>query len=106
MQKTKMTDLRSRRLHPHRSERADRPLELIQVLMYLLMEGLQRSCFPDVARGLRTRTFALICDAPGIYECYLPEAGRNPAPFTGTLSWSSGLFLDGAIQVPQGSQSA
>jgi putative isomerase len=65
---------------------------------YLLIEGLQRSGFNDLARELRSKTLELMSNRDDIYEYYHPETGENPpqaAPFFG---WSSAIFIDLAIQ--------
>ncbi len=65
---------------------------------YLLIEGLQRSGYPDLARELRRRTLDLICGKDDIYEYYHPESGENPPKAASTFGWSSAVFIDLAIQ--------
>lgn len=65
---------------------------------YLLIEGLQRSGYPDLARELRHRTLELICGQEDIYEYYHPESGENPTNAASTFGWSSAVFIDLAIQ--------
>ena len=65
---------------------------------YLLIEGLQRSGYPDLARELRRRTLELICGQDDIYEYYHPESGENPPNAASTFGWSSAVFIDLAIQ--------
>ncbi|MCL4530425.1 MAG: hypothetical protein M1282_13560 [Chloroflexi bacterium] len=65
---------------------------------YLLIEGLQRSGYPDLARELRRRTLELICGQEDIYEYYHPESGENPPNAASTFGWSSAVFIDLAIQ--------
>jgi len=65
---------------------------------YLLIEGLQRSGYSDLARELRRRTLELICGQDDIYEYYHPESGENPPNAASTFGWSSAIFIDLAIQ--------
>ena len=65
---------------------------------YLLIEGLQRSGYPDLAVELRTRTLDLICCREDIYEYYHPVTGENPPNAASMFGWSSAVFIDLAIQ--------
>jgi putative isomerase len=65
---------------------------------YLLIEGLQRSGYPELARELRRRTLDLICCRNDIYEYYHPESGENPPNAASMFGWSSAVFIDLAIQ--------
>ncbi len=65
---------------------------------YLLIEGLQRSGYPDLARELRRRTLEMICGQDDIYEYYPPESGQNPPRAASTFGWSSAAFIDLALQ--------
>jgi putative isomerase len=65
---------------------------------YLLIEGLQRSGYPDLARELRQRTLKLICTRHDIYEYYHPMSGENPPKAASMFGWSSAVFIDLAIQ--------
>jgi len=65
---------------------------------YLLIEGLQRSGYADLARELRRRTLDLIGGQDDIYEYYDPESGENPPMAASTFGWSSAIFIDLAIQ--------
>ncbi len=65
---------------------------------YLLIEGLQRSGYPDIARELRHRTLELICGQEDIYEYYHPESGENPPSAASMFGWSAAIFIDLAIQ--------
>lgn len=65
---------------------------------YLLIEGLQRSGYPELARDLRKRTLDLICRGDDIYEYYHPETGENPPMAAATFGWSSAVLIDLAIQ--------
>ncbi len=65
---------------------------------YLLIEGLQRSGFLDLARELRRRTLDLIMGQDDIYEYYHPETGLPPSKAASTFGWSAAVFIDLAIQ--------
>lgn len=65
---------------------------------YLMIEGLQRSGYTDIARELRTRTLDLIVREEDIYEYYHPETGVRPPKAASTFGWSSAVFIDLAIQ--------
>jgi glycogen debranching enzyme len=65
---------------------------------YLLIEGLQRSGYQDLARELRRRTLDLISSRDDIYEYYDPVSGQNPPNAASMFGWSSAVFIDLAIQ--------
>jgi glycogen debranching enzyme len=65
---------------------------------YLLIEGLQRSGYQDLARELRRRTLDLINSHDDIYEYYDPVSGENPPTAASMFGWSSAVFIDLAIQ--------
>jgi len=65
---------------------------------YLLIEGLQRSGYAELARELRRRTMDLIGGQDDIYEYYDPESGENPPMAASMFGWSSAIFIDLAIQ--------
>jgi putative isomerase len=65
---------------------------------YLLIEGLQRSGYPELAVELRKRTLDLICCRNDIYEYYHPVTGENPPNAASMFGWSSAVFIDLAIQ--------
>jgi putative isomerase len=64
---------------------------------YLLIDGLQRSGYVDVARELRQRTLALVASNNDIYEYYHPITGERPPGATNMFGWSAALFIDLAI---------
>jgi glycogen debranching enzyme len=68
---------------------------------YLLIEGLQRSGYADLARELRRRTLDLINSRNDIYEYYDPITGENPPSAASMFGWSSAVFIDLAIQAAQ-----
>ncbi|HET9587215.1 MAG TPA: trehalase family glycosidase [Anaerolineales bacterium] len=68
---------------------------------YLLIEGLQRSGYTDLARELRRRTLDLICCHDDIYEYYDPVTGENPPKAASMFGWSSAVFINLAIQAAQ-----
>jgi putative isomerase len=65
---------------------------------YLLIEGLQRSGYHDLARDLRDRTLELIMGQDDIYEYYHPETGKAPPKAASTFGWSAAIFIDLAIR--------
>jgi glycogen debranching enzyme len=65
---------------------------------YLLIEGLQRSGYENLARELRQRTLDLISSRDDIYEYYDPANGQNPPNAASMFGWSSAVFIDLAIQ--------
>jgi hypothetical protein len=64
----------------------------------LLIEGLQRSGYVDLARELRWRRLDLINSHDDIYEYYDPITGENPPSASSMFGWSSSVFIDLAIQ--------
>jgi Mannosylglycerate hydrolase MGH1-like glycoside hydrolase domain len=68
---------------------------------YLLIEGLQRSGYADLAQELRRRTLDLINSRDDIYEYYDPVTGENPPSAASMFGWSSAVFIDLAIQAAQ-----
>jgi hypothetical protein len=68
---------------------------------YLLIEGLGRSGYPELARELRRRTLEMICDQDDIYEYYHPQLGTNPPNAASIFGWSAAVFIDLAIQAAQ-----
>jgi glycogen debranching enzyme len=65
---------------------------------YLLIEGLQRTGYVDLARELRRRTLDLICLHDDIYEYYHPQTGEVPPKAASIFGWSAAVFIDLAIQ--------
>ena len=65
---------------------------------YLLIEGLQRTGYTDLARELRRRTLDLICLHDDIYEYYEPQTGAVPPKAASLFGWSAAVFIDLAIQ--------
>ena len=65
---------------------------------YLLIEGLERSGYRDLARELRRRTLEMMMGQEDIYEYYNPETGENPPDAASIFGWSSALFIEMAIQ--------
>ena len=65
---------------------------------YLLIEGLQRTGYLDLARELRRRTLDLIGLHDDIYEYYQPQTGEVPPKAASIFGWSSAVFIDLAIQ--------
>jgi len=65
---------------------------------YLLIEGLERSGYPDLARELRRRTLQMVMGADDIYEYYHPETGAMGPKAASIYGWSAALFIDLAVQ--------
>lgn len=65
---------------------------------YLLIEGLQRSGYPELSHELRRRTLEMVSNQEDIYEYYHPESGENPPKAAPIFGWSSAIFIDLAIQ--------
>ncbi|HEY5902820.1 MAG TPA: trehalase family glycosidase, partial [Anaerolineales bacterium] len=65
---------------------------------YLLIEGLERSGYADLAGELRRRTLDMIGRREDIYEYYHPETGEEPPKAASTFGWSAAIFIDLAIQ--------
>jgi len=65
---------------------------------YLLIDGLFRSGYPDLARELRLRTLELLAGQKDFFEYYHPQTGENPPKAAPIYGWSAALFIDLAIQ--------
>ncbi|OGO34392.1 MAG: hypothetical protein A2Z16_05340 [Chloroflexi bacterium RBG_16_54_18] len=65
---------------------------------YLLIEGLFKSGYADLARALRRRTLELLMARSDFYEYYHPDSGDNPPNAAPIFGWSAALFIDMAIQ--------
>ena len=65
---------------------------------YLLIEGLRRSGYPDIAQKLRRSTLQMICGQEDIFEYYHPETGEKPAEAASAFGWSAAILIDLAIQ--------
>ena len=68
---------------------------------YLLIEGLRRSGYPDLALDLRRRTLDLISAHDDIYEFYHPVSGAPSPHAAPTFGWSAAIFIDLVIQAAQ-----
>jgi putative isomerase len=65
---------------------------------YLLIEGLKRTGYQDLARELRRRTLEMISRQSDIFEYYQPLTGEAPPKAASIFGWSSAVFIDLAIQ--------
>ena len=65
---------------------------------YLLIEGLQRCGYVEVARELRQRTLEMVAQSDDIYEYYHPETGEIPPKAAPIFGWSAALYIELAIQ--------
>ncbi|WP_439677845.1 amylo-alpha-1,6-glucosidase [Embleya sp. MST-111070] len=61
---------------------------------YLLIEGLRRSGYPDVADELTERTVRMVAEGGGLYEYWNPLTGARAGRATSGFGWSSALFVD------------
>jgi putative isomerase len=68
---------------------------------YLLIEGLNRCGYSDLADTLRSRTLELMSQQDDIYEYYHPENGTNPPKAAPIFGWSSAIFIDLALQAQE-----
>jgi hypothetical protein len=68
---------------------------------YLMIEGLFKAGYPEVARELRRRTLELIGSQKDIFEYYNPITGQNPPKAAAIFGWTSAVFIDLAIQASQ-----
>ena len=73
-------------------------------LNYLLIEGLFKSGYPDLARQLRHLTLDLLTRNNDFYEYYDPNIGDNPPKAAPIYGWSAALFIDLAIQATREAQ--
>jgi putative isomerase len=65
---------------------------------YLMIEGLQRTGYVDLARELRRRTLDLLGAHDDIYEYYHPQTGEVPPKAASIFGWSAAVYIDLAIQ--------
>jgi glycogen debranching enzyme len=65
---------------------------------YLLVEGLERSGFPQQAAELRRRTLDMMLGDRDIFEFYECQTGECPPRAASTFGWSSALFIELALQ--------
>lgn len=68
---------------------------------YMMVEGLERSGFPAVARELRRRTLDLVMQHPDIYEYYHPQSGEPGSNAATMFGWSAALFIEMALDASQ-----
>jgi putative isomerase len=65
---------------------------------YLLIEGLERSGFPEVAAELRRKTLDLVNRHADIHEYYDARTGEPCPKAAPIFGWSAALFIDLAVQ--------
>ena len=65
---------------------------------YLMVEGLERAGYADLARELRRRTLAMMMGGEDIYEYYHPQTGEAPPKAASIFGWSSALFIEMALE--------
>jgi len=71
---------------------------------YLLVEGLARAGYPELAAELRRRSLDMMLGDKDIFEYYEPETGDGPPKAASTFGWSSALFIEMAIEESQATQ--
>lgn len=72
---------------------------------YLLIEGLMRSGYVELALSLRQRTLDLVNRNPDIVEYYHPETGDACDKAAHVFGWSAALFIDLLLQKEVGAPS-
>jgi glycogen debranching enzyme len=65
---------------------------------YLLLDGLLRAGFHDVAHELRRRSIEMVLNNRDIVEYYDPRTGTGPPRAVSSFGWTSALFIDMVIQ--------
>ncbi len=65
---------------------------------YLMVEGLERCGYVDLARDLRHRTLTMMHDHNDIYEYYHPETGEAPPKAATIFGWTSALLIELALE--------
>jgi len=65
---------------------------------YLMIEGLFRCGYAELARELRRRTLELLAGREDFFEYYNPFNGENPPKAAPIYGWSAALFIDMAIR--------
>lgn len=61
---------------------------------YLLIDGLKRAGFAELAHDLRRKTLDMVLRQPDIYEYYHPQTGEKPPKAVSCFGWSAALFID------------
>lgn len=65
---------------------------------YFMIEALERSGRPELARELRAKTLNMIVKQPGMFEYYNAETGAPPAKAAGIFGWTAAVFIDMALR--------
>lgn len=65
---------------------------------YLLIEGLEKSGFPEEAVELKKKTLDLVNHSPDIHEYYNALNGEPCSKAAPTFGWSAALFIDLVLQ--------
>ena len=65
---------------------------------YLLVDGLLRCGFPELARELRRRSLELLARHPDFYEYYDPLTGEAPPKAYPFMGWSAALLIEFVLQ--------
>jgi glycogen debranching enzyme len=65
---------------------------------YIIMEGLERSGYPELAAELRRRSLAMVQTTSDIYEYYHPETAEIPPKAAPIFGWSAAIYIEMAIR--------
>ncbi len=65
---------------------------------YLLIEGLERSGYVEVAENLRQRTLTMLMRHADVFEYYQPETGDPPVDAASVFGWSAALLIELALR--------
>jgi putative isomerase len=68
---------------------------------YLVIDGLERCGYSELAQQLRDRTLELLLQHPNLYECYDGETGAPAVGTAGVFGPTSALFVELAIQASE-----
>ncbi len=65
---------------------------------YIIMEGLERSGYPELAAELRRRSLAMVQTTSDIYEYYHPQTAEIPPKAAPIFGWSAAIYIEMAIR--------
>ncbi len=65
---------------------------------YIIMEGLERSGYPELAAELRRRSLAMVQTTSDIFEYYHPESAEIPPKAAPIFGWSAAIYIEMAIR--------
>jgi putative isomerase len=73
---------------------------------YLMVEGLERSGYPQVAVELRRRTLDMLASHGDIHEYYHPETGEPCKLAASLFGWTAAMIIELSIQATRSSNEA